>query len=175
MATELLSRGRHVRCPYCLQTETRVVDSRELPSSIRRRRECMACKRRFTTYEEPREQPLVVIKRDARRESFDRGKLITAMRGACHKRPVSLEQIERVATEIEGDFLLAGQREIPSRDIGEKVMQQLKRLDEIAFVRFASVYRSFRDVDTLAEEIDEYREWRQRAMEARGQIPLKLD
>ena len=163
-----------MRCPYCLQTETRVVDSRELPSSIRRRRECVSCKRRFTTYEESRDQPLVVIKRDARRENFDRGKLTAAIRGACHKRPVSLEQIDRVATEIECELLQTGQREIASREIGEKVMQQLRRLDEIAYVRFASIYRSFRDVDTLADEIEDFREWRQRTAEAKGQMPLSL-
>lgn len=163
-----------MRCPFCSQAETKVVDSRELPSSIRRRRECLACKRRFTTYEQPLEQPLIVIKRDGRREDFDRGKLIASIRAACHKRPVSLDQMERIAGEIEGELLQLGQREIASREIGERVMRWLRQLDEIAYVRFASIYRLFRDVDTMADEIAEFKEWRQRNLETRGQIPLSL-
>lgn len=163
-----------MRCPYCTQTETRVVDSRELPSSIRRRRECLSCHRRFTTYEQPVEQTLIVVKRDGRREDFNRGKLLAGIRQACHKRPVSLDQIERMATEIEGELLQPGHHEVTSREIGEKVMQRLKSLDEIAYVRFASIYRSFRDVDTLADEIAEFKEWKQREAEAKRQLSLSL-
>jgi transcriptional repressor NrdR len=163
-----------VRCPYCAQPASKVVDSRELSTSIRRRRECLACRRRFTTYEQPAEQTMVVVKRDGRREDFDRRKLSESIRHACHKRPVPLDQIERLVTDIEGALLHGGQREIPSRDIGERVMLALKTLDEIAYVRFASVYRSFRDVDSLADEIAEYKEWRQRDAESKRQMPLSL-
>jgi transcriptional repressor NrdR len=145
-----------------------------LSTSIRRRRECLNCRRRFTTYEQPAEQTMVVVKRDGRREDFDRRKLSESIRHACHKRPVPLDQIERLVTDVEGELLLAGQREIPSRDIGERVMLGLKKLDEIAYVRFASVYRSFRDVDNLADEIAEYKEWKQRDAESKRQIPLSL-
>jgi transcriptional repressor NrdR len=163
-----------LRCPYCAEPNSKVVDSRELPSSIRRRRECLSCHHRFTTYEQMVEQVLLVVKRDGRREDFDRKKLAEAIRHACHKRPVSLEQIDRVVTEVEGELLQTGQREIPSRDIGEKVMERLKKLDEIAYVRFASIYRSFRDVDTLANEIAEFKEWRVRNEEAKRQMSLSL-
>lgn len=163
-----------MRCPYCAQPASKVVDSRELSTSIRRRRECLNCRRRFTTYEQPAEQTMVVVKRDGRREDFDRRKLSESIRHACHKRPVPLDQIERLVTDVEGELLLAGQREIPSRDIGERVMLGLKKLDEIAYVRFASVYRSFRDVDNLADEIAEYKEWKQRDAESKRQIPLSL-
>jgi transcriptional repressor NrdR len=163
-----------VRCPYCAQPGSKVVDSRELSTSIRRRRECLACHRRFTSYEQPAEQVLVVVKRDGRREDFDRRKLSESIRHACHKRPVPLDQIERVVTDVEGGLLQSGQREVSSRDIGERVMLALKKLDEIAYVRFASVYRSFRDVDTLADEIAEYKEWRLRDEESKRQMPLSL-
>jgi transcriptional repressor NrdR len=163
-----------VRCPYCVQPNSRVVDSRELSTSIRRRRECLGCHRRFTTYEQPAEQVIVVVKRDGRREDFDRLKLSESIRHACHKRPVPLDQIERLVGDIEGELLHGGQREIASREIGEKVMMALKKLDEIAYVRFASVYRSFRDVDILANEIAEYKEWKQRDAESKRQMPLRL-
>ncbi len=163
-----------MRCPYCTQPNSKVVDSRELTASIRRRRECLACHRRFTTYEQPAEQVIVVVKRDGRREDFDRHKLSESIRHACHKRPVPLDQIERVATDIEGELLHAGQREVSSRDIGERVMLALKKLDEIAYVRFASVYRSFQDVDILADEIADYKEWRLRDAESKRQMPLCL-
>jgi transcriptional repressor NrdR len=163
-----------VRCPYCAQLSSKVVDSRELSTSVRRRRECLSCRRRFTTYEQPAEQMMVVVKRDGRREDFDRRKLSESIRSACHKRPVPLDHIERVVTEIEGELLHSGQREISSRDIGERVMLALKKLDEIAYVRFASVYRSFRDVDTLADEIAEYKDWKLRDAESKRQMPLSL-
>jgi transcriptional repressor NrdR len=134
----------------------------------------LACHRRFTSYEQPAEQVLVVVKRDGRREDFDRRKLSESIRHACHKRPVPLDQIERVVTDVEGGLLQSGQREVSSRDIGERVMLALKKLDEIAYVRFASVYRSFRDVDTLADEIAEYKEWRLRDEESKRQMPLSL-
>ncbi len=163
-----------MRCPYCAQPDSKVVDSREQEGNIRRRRECLACHRRFTTYEQPLDLHLLVIKRDGRREDFDRDKLFEGIRHACHKRPISAEQIEVIVNEIEGELLQSGQREAPSREIGGKVMQRLKKLDEIAYVRFASVYRSFQDVDTLAEEIAEFKEWRQRAEEAKRQLSLSL-
>ncbi len=163
-----------MRCPYCTQPNSKVVDSREQEGSIRRRRECLACHRRFTTYEHTVNLGLLVVKRDNRREDFDRDKLFEGIRHACHKRPISAEQIEQMVSEIEGELLQSGQREVASRDIGAKVMQRLKKLDEIAYVRFASVYRSFQDVDSLAEEITEFKEWRQRAEEAKRQLSLSL-
>lgn len=163
-----------MKCPYCSQSDTRVVDSRELPGSVRRRRECLRCHRRFTTYEEPAERRLIVVKRDGRREDFDRNKLMASLRHACHKRPVSAEQLERAAAEVEGELLQSGQPEVASRLIGEIVMNCLKRLDEIAYVQFATVYRSFKDVDTLADEIAEFKDWRQRRQESRDQLALSL-
>lgn len=151
-----------------------MVDSRELPGSVRRRRECLCCKRRFTTYEEPADRRLIVVKRDGRREEFDRDKLLASLRRASHKRPISAEQLEHTAAEVESELLKTGQTEVASRLIGEIVMGYLKRLDEIAYVQFATVYRSFKDVDTLAEEIAEFKDWRQRRQEARDQLALSL-
>ncbi len=163
-----------MRCPYCSESDTRVVDSRELPGSIRRRRECLSCRRRFTTYEEPAERHLIVVKRDGRREDFDRNKLMVSLRRACHKRPISSEQLERTTAEVEGALLQTGQPEVASRLIGEIVMDRLKRLDEIAYVQFATVYRSFEDVDTLADEIAEFKDWRQRRQESKDQLSLSM-
>jgi len=151
-----------------------VVDSRELAGSIRRRRECLSCRRRFTTYEQIASIGLQVVKRDGRREDYDRNKLLQSIRLACHKRPVSQEDIMRLVGEVESELLRSGQTEVPSREIGERVMQHLRNLDEIAYVRFASVYRSFQDVDSLAAEIAEFKEWKQRREEAKRQLSLNL-
>jgi transcriptional repressor NrdR len=132
-----------------------VVDSRlaEDGAAIRRRRECESCGRRFNTYERPEEVPLFVIKKDGRREPFDRSKILVGITKACEKRPVSREDIERIADEIGGALRDGLATELPAREIGEMVMERLRQLDEVAYVRFASVYKEFRDVDSFLEEI----------------------
>jgi len=144
-----------MRCPFCHSPESRVVDSRiaEDGAAIRRRRECESCGRRFNTYERPEEVPLFVIKKDGRREPFDRNKIMIGVTKACEKRPVSRQDIERVADEVEGALRDRLATEVPARQIGEMVMERLRQLDEVAYVRFASVYKEFRDVDSFLEEI----------------------
>ena len=144
-----------MKCPFCGHLESRVIDSRpaEEGATIRRRRECMACGKRFTTYEIIERLPLVVIKRDGSRQSFDKVKLINGMVRACEKRPVSLSQLENIADEIEQELQSGLEREVRTVDIGEMVMSRLKDVDEVAYVRFASVYRSFKDINTFMEEL----------------------
>ena len=140
-----------MKCPFCGYTESKVIDSRpaEEGATIRRRRECLACQKRFTTYEIIERLPLVVVKRDGSRQSFDKVKLINGMVRACEKRPVTLSQLESIADDIEQEL----EREISTVDIGEMVMERLKTVDEVAYVRFASVYRSFKDINTFMEEL----------------------
>ena len=144
-----------MKCPFCGYSDSKVIDSRpaEEGSTIRRRRECLACGKRFTTYEIIERLPLVVIKRDGSRQSFDKVKLINGMVRACEKRPVSLSQLETIADEIEQELQSGLEREIRTVDIGEMVMARLKDVDEVAYVRFASVYRSFKDINTFMEEL----------------------
>ena len=144
-----------MKCPYCGYAESKVIDSRpaEEGSTIRRRRECLACHKRFTTYEVMERLPLVVVKRDGSRQSFDRVKVINGLVRACEKRPVSLSQLEAIADEIEAELQGALEREISTAEIGEMVMDRLKDLDEVAYVRFASVYRQFKDINTFMEEL----------------------
>ena len=144
-----------MKCPTCLYRETKVVDSRlsKDGSSIRRRRECLKCSRRFTTYEYVEQVPLMVVKRDNRRQPFDRKKLIAGILKACEKRPVSVDTIEELTTEIEREIQKKYEREVSYREIGEIVMQKLAVLDEVAYVRFASVYRQFRDVNQFMGEL----------------------
>ena len=144
-----------MKCPFCGFLESKVIDSRpaEEGSTIRRRRECLACQKRFTTYEIIEHLPLVVVKRDGSRRTFDRVKLINGMVRACEKRPVSLAQLEKIADEIEQELQSALEREISTVDIGEMVMRRMKEVDEVAYVRFASVYRSFKDINTFMEEL----------------------
>ena len=144
-----------MKCPYCGFFEDRVIDSRPTDegSSIRRRRECSKCLKRFTTYEKVESLPLMVIKKDKSREPFDREKLLNGMLRACEKRPVSIDDLERVVDEIESQIYNSLQREITSQDIGEMVMARLKNLDEVAYVRFASVYRQFRDINSFMDEL----------------------
>ena len=144
-----------MKCPYCGYAESKVIDSRpaEEGSTIRRRRECLACRKRFTTYEIIERLPLVVVKRDGSRQSFDRVKVINGLVRACEKRPVSLTQLEAVADEIENELQGALEREVSTAEIGEMVMVRLKDLDEVAYVRFASVYRQFKDIHTFMEEL----------------------
>lgn len=144
-----------MKCPFCGTTDSKVIDSRpaEEETTIRRRRECLVCNKRFTTYEVIERMPLVVIKRDGSRQSFDRVKLINGMVRACEKRPVSLSELETIADDIEQDLQGRIDREIDSVEIGEMVMKKLKEIDEVAYVRFASVYRSFKDINTFMEEL----------------------
>ena len=144
-----------MKCPFCGYTESKVIDSRpaEGYTMIRRRRECLACQKRFTTYESIERMPLVVVKRDGLRQSFDRVKLINGMVRACEKRPVPLEKLESIADEIEQELQGKLDREISTVEIGEMVMKRLKEVDEVAYVRFASVYRSFKDINTFMEEL----------------------
>lgn len=151
-----------MKCPFCGHTESRVVDTREVGDGIRRRRECQSCGQRFTTYEQVARVNLLVIKRDGRREPFDRQKLYEGIRRACAKRPVSAERIEQVVSEIETNLYNLGQAEVPSRTIGEMVMERLREIDDVAYVRFASVYRSFADIQTLKREVDQIVEQQKR-------------
>jgi transcriptional repressor NrdR len=146
-----------VRCPYCSTDNSRVVESRagDDGNTIRRRRECTnpECARRFTTYERVEQRPLMVIKKDAKREEFSYEKLYRGVMKACEKRPIPAEKVEEVVAGIERSLHLEYEREVPSTVIGEKVMEALRELDGVAYVRFASVYREFRDVETLAQEV----------------------
>jgi len=145
-----------MKCPFCGSSDNGVVDSRETDDgrAIRRRRNCTGCTRRFTTYERLEEMPLVVIKKDGTRVPFDRNKLAAGMARACEKRPVPAAVIDRLAIEIEKRALELGERELSSRWFGEQVMTALKDVDQVAYVRFASVYRSFKDVDEFARELE---------------------
>jgi transcriptional repressor NrdR len=144
-----------MQCPFCKENKDKVVDSREVNEGrmIRRRRECLECHRRFTTYERIEEMPYLVIKKDGRREEFDRQKLLGGILRACEKRPVQIDKIEAVVDDIIGRLYEVIEREIPSVDIGEIVMERLKTLDSVAYVRFASVYREFKDVDEFMQEL----------------------
>jgi len=144
-----------MRCPYCGAGESRVVDTREGGDGIRRRRECQACGQRYTTYERVAKINLLVIKRDGRREDYDRQKLFEGVWKACAKRPISAEEIEAMVADIESSLYGLGQSEVPSRTIGEMVMTRLREMDPVAYVRFASVYRSFADLETLKREVDQ--------------------
>lgn len=163
-----------MKCPYCIQGRSRVIDTRDVNDSIRRRRECQDCGQRFTTYERIASINLIVVKRDGRREDFDREKLLAGIRTACHKRPVPTETLEQTVTEIEAKLYRLGKAEIPSEVIGEIVMERLRELDDVAYVRFASVYRHFHDVDTLAAEIEALKQRKQREEEMKRQMKLAL-
>ena len=144
-----------MKCPFCGFAESKVIDSRpaEEGSTIRRRRECLACSKRFTTYEIIERLPLVVVKRDGSRQSFDRVKVMNGLVRACEKRPVTLNQLEEITDSIESELQGALEREISTSEIGEMVMDRLKDVDEVAYVRFASVYRQFKDINTFMEEL----------------------
>ena len=152
-----------MRCTYCHAPDSRVIDSRELSSgsSIRRRRVCSACGRRFTTYERVESAGLIVVKKDGRRQEFDPDKLRRKIRVALTKRPVSEEEIEALVGRIEGQLLARGTREVPSAAIGELVLQELKDLDEVAYIRFASVYRQFADLSDMERAMEALRDDRQ--------------
>lgn len=145
-----------MRCPFCSYGESKVIDSRpaEEGSTIRRRRECLSCGKRFTTYEIMERLPLLVVKKDGRRQSFDRVKLLNGMVRACEKRPVPMAALETIVDDIEQDLQNSLEREVSSVRIGEMVMDKLKDLDEVAYVRFASVYRQFKDINTFMDELN---------------------
>lgn len=143
-----------MKCPFCGKDNTKVIDSRPTDDgSIRRRRQCDACGKRFTTYEKVESMPLIVIKKDNNREPYDREKVVAGIVRSCHKRPVSLTQINDMVDEIETQIFNLGEQEIPTTTIGKIVMEKLKDIDEVAYVRFASVYREFKDVNTFMDEI----------------------
>lgn len=145
-----------MRCPYCGFSESKVIDSRptDESNSIRRRRECLKCQKRFTTYEKLETVTFAVIKRDLSRQQYDRSKVLKGIIRACEKRPISLAQMEQVVDDIESDLYQSMVREIESNTIGEKVMERLKHLDEVAYVRFASVYKRFDDIHTFMNELE---------------------
>ena len=145
-----------MKCPYCGYPESKVVDSRHSDDglSIRRRRECLQCQRRFTTYETVESLPIVVVKKDGSRQSFDRNKILNGMLRACEKRPVSLAALETAALDIEQILQNSLEREVSTGQIGELVMERLKPLDEVAYVRFASVYRQFKDINSFMRELN---------------------
>jgi transcriptional repressor NrdR len=147
-----------MKCPYCSSLEDKVVDSRASKSgdAIRRRRECLACKKRFTTYEQLEDTQPVVVKKDGRREPFDRLKMLAGLRKACEKRPISRETLDGLVDDIQRELELTYDKEFPSSAIGELVMQKLYLLDEVAYVRFASVYRQFKDVQAFSEELKRF-------------------
>ena len=146
-----------MKCPYCSQIDNKVIDSRLSKDGrmIRRRRECIACERRFTTYEKLEEVLPMIVKKDGRREPFNREKIIGGMKLACQKLPISINQIEEFVDSLELYFQEIGQKEIESKDIGEKVINKLKEWDEVAYVRFASVYRQFKDINEFMAELEE--------------------
>ena len=147
-----------MKCPFCGEDNTRVIDSRPADdnSSIRRRRLCDACQKRFTTYEKVETIPLVVIKKDNNREQYDRSKIEAGVLRACHKRPISINQINELVDAVETELFNREEREISSKEIGEMVMERLKNLEAVAYVRFASVYREFKDVNTFMDELKKF-------------------
>ncbi len=158
-----------MKCPFCGNLNTKVVDSRpgKIDLEVRRRRECPECNQRFTTYERVEQVPLMIVKKDNRREEFNREKVLTGIKKACEKRAISINQIEDVVDAIERDLRDINDREIPSKFVGEKVMEALKQLDDVAYVRFASVYRDFKDVADFIQEL--------KGMIPKGCLPLEFD
>ncbi len=163
-----------MQCPFCGKEQNRVIDTRESDETIRRRRECSSCGRRFTTYERIAQTGLMVIKQDGRREVFDRQKLLSGIVKACAKRPVPMEAIEAIVDEIELQLHALAKSEIDSQKIGQMVMERLRTLDDVAYVRFASVYRRFADLDSLAIEIQRLKDKKQREAEEKLQVKMAI-
>ncbi|HEX7588514.1 MAG TPA: transcriptional regulator NrdR [Anaerolineae bacterium] len=163
-----------MQCPYCAKEQNKVIDTRESDETIRRRRQCLSCGQRFTTYERIAQTGLMVIKQDSRREAFDRQKLLSGLVKACAKRPVPMEAIEALVDEIEMELHAMGRSEVDSQKIGQMLMERLRILDDVAYVRFASVYRRFADLDSLAIEIQRLKEKKQREAEERLQVKMAL-
>lgn len=143
-----------MKCPYCQGDDTRVIDTREAGEGVRRRRECGGCRKRFTTYEHVAASKPMVVKRDGRREEFDQAKLLAGVRKACTKRPIAVEEIERLVNEVEARISARKKGEVKSRVIGDMVMEKLKELDEVAYIRFASVYLPLDDLNDMKREVD---------------------
>lgn len=160
-----------MKCPHCNYEDSKVTDSRDVDDTVRRRRQCLSCGFRFTTYERIQTGNMVIIKKDRRREAFDRSKVATGMHKACEKRPLPTGTIEKLVDDIESGLLGLGRVEIPSTAVGEAVMDKLKELDHIAYIRFASVYRDFADITSLKKEVDTLIEGRPLA----SQLPLITD
>ncbi len=144
-----------MNCPFCGKLNTRVVDSRpgKIEFEVRRRRECQSCLQRFTTYERVEKVPIIIVKKDTRREEFNREKVLTGIKKACEKRDISIDQIEEIVETIERDLRETNERELPSTIVGEKIINALKKIDDVAYVRFASVYREFKDVTDFIQEL----------------------
>jgi transcriptional repressor NrdR len=159
-----------MRCPFCQDPDNKVIDSRESHEGavIRRRRECLPCQRRFTTYERVEELTPLIVKKDGRREAFDRDKVLAGLKKACEKRPVSVDQLEDVVTDNERQLQGVGEREVRSTVIGEEVMRRLQELDEVAYVRFASVYRSFHDIAEFMSELKDLVDGRTKAKDRKA-------
>lgn len=143
-----------MKCPHCQGSDTRVIDTREADEGVRRRRQCRGCGKRFTTYEHVASSNPMVVKRDGRREEFDRAKLLAGVRKACAKRPIAVEEIEKLVNEVEAQVLSRKKGEVKSRVIGDMVMEKLKELDEVAYIRFASVYLPLEDLNAMKQEVD---------------------
>ncbi|MBI4786617.1 MAG: transcriptional repressor NrdR [Chloroflexi bacterium] len=163
-----------MQCPYCAKEQNKVIDTRESDVTIRRRRECISCGRRFTTYERIAQTGLMVIKQDGRREAFDRQKLMSGIIKACAKRPVPMQAIESIVDGIEMELHTLAKSEVDSQRIGQLLMERLRVLDDVAYVRFASVYRRFADLDSLAIEIQRLKEKKQREAEERLQVKMAI-
>lgn len=161
-----------MRCPYCGYEDSRVTDSRTAPEGVRRRRECLGCSRRFSTLERVQLAELLVVKKDGRREEFSREKLLSGVRRACEKRPIPASVMEGLADEVEAAASALGRAEVPSKFMGDLVMERLRQLDHIAYIRFASVYRAFADVEDLRQELEELDRARQNGPRPPGQLLL---
>ncbi|MEA2085782.1 MAG: transcriptional regulator NrdR [Chloroflexota bacterium] len=163
-----------MKCPYCGYQDSKVIDSRELSGGIRRRRQCLSCGSRFTTYERPQSASLFVIKKDQRREEFNRSKLLIGIRKACEKRPLPTGTVDKLADDIEAELYRLGKAEIPGAVIGDMVMEKLRDLDHVAYIRFASVYREFTDITALKHEVDSLVSGKAGASGSTNQLPLIL-
>ena len=163
-----------MQCPFCAHEDNKVIDTRESSDSIRRRRQCANCHKRYTTYERIAQTGLMVIKQDNRREAFDRQKLMGGVVKACAKRPVSMQAVETLLDEIEMELHVMAKSEVDSQKIGQMVMERLRKLDDVAYVRFASVYRRFADLDSLSVEIQRLKERKQREAEERLQVKMAI-
>jgi len=161
-----------MNCPYCGHQDSRVIDSRDVNEGIRRRRQCLSCGSRFTTYERLQPASLFVIKKDERREEFNRDKLLSGIRKACEKRPLPTGAINKLADDIEAELYHLGKAEIPASVVGDLVMEKLKTLDHIAYIRFASVYREFADITTLKQEVDTLLDNETKPFPPTSQLPL---
>ncbi len=164
-----------MKCPHCGYNDSKVLDSRDVDDGVRRRRQCLSCDSRFTTYERIQKSGLFVIKKDKRRELFDKGKLLNGIHKAFEKRPVAAHVIDKIADDIEAELYKQGKQEVPSTVVGDMVMASLKNLDHIAYIRFASVYREFADITKLKQEVDSLAGGVTRVVTPSAQLPLLPD